>query len=97
MEERKQYSKDYYLRNKDNYTEKYWCGVCSGIFTMPNRSNHFKTEKHIKGEFYEALENKLEEHQLQLGLVCHSRCHFFGLPLLKRSVIVLQSTAERFV
>ena len=61
MSLRQQYYKDYYENNKTRIGMKYCCGVCNGIYTLPNRSNHFKTEKHTKGVLYEALEEVIIE------------------------------------
>ena len=90
MSLRQQYYKDYYENNKARICEKYWCGVCNGIYTLPNRSNHFKTEKHSKGKLYEAIEKVIEKQQSSAGLVCNSQCKsFVGIPFYKRSVIFM--------
>ena len=57
---------------------------------MPNRANHVKTGKHMKGVFYEALEWEMEKDHRKMGLVCHSDCAYFGIPIYKRSLICVE-------
>ena len=91
MSLRQQYYKDYYENNKQRICERYWCAICNGIYTLPNRSNHFKTEKHFKGVLYEALEDVIESRQASAGLVCVRKCNLVGIPFYKRSVIFVST------
>ena len=87
---RQRYNETYYRRHKAHLNEKYWCSICGGLFTMPNRANHVKTGKHMKGVFYEALEWEMEKDHRKMGLVCHSDCAYFGIPIYKRSLICVE-------
>lgn len=62
---RRIYNQTYYCRHRDRFVEKFWCATCNGFFTLPNRSNHFKTTKHHdamvdEGE-WEAERERMEE------------------------------------
>ncbi len=57
---------------------------------MPNRANHLKTGKHMKGVFYEAIEKEIDLEHRKMGLVCHSDCAYFGIPIHKRSRIYVE-------
>lgn len=47
----KEYMRDYYLKNKDNYKGKYnkefYCEHCNCTMKMKHRSRHLKTKKHL--------------------------------------------------
>ena len=87
---RQRYNDTYYRRHKKHLNEKYWCATCGGFFTMPNKSNHLKTGKHMRGVFNEAVEMEMEVEHRKMGLVCHSDCHYIGLPIYKRSLIYIE-------
>ena len=91
---RQRYNDTYYRRHKNRLNEKYWCATCGGFFTMPNRSNHLKTGKHMMGVFNEAIERDMEVEHRKRGLVCHSECSYFGIPIYKRSVIYIKKVDE---
>ena len=87
---RQRYNDTYYRRHKKHLNEKYWCATCGGFFTMPNKSNHLKTGKHMRGVFNEAVEMEMEVVHRKMGLVCNSDCHYIGLPIYKRSLIYIE-------
>jgi len=87
---RKRYNETYYRRHKAKLNETYWCATCGGFFSMPNRSNHLKTGKHMRGVFEEAVEREMEVEHRKMGLVCHSDCAYFAVPIYKRSLIYVE-------
>tara|TARA_R110002096_G_scaffold76777_7_gene181246 strand:+ start:1688 stop:2245 length:558 start_codon:yes stop_codon:yes gene_type:complete len=47
VDKAREYKKKYYLDNLDKFKEKFNCD-CGGVYTMPGKSQHLKTQKHIK-------------------------------------------------
>lgn len=41
------YNKKYYTSHKENYKTKYKCDICNVEILQSNKSNHFKSMKHI--------------------------------------------------
>jgi len=46
MNDRKQYFKDYFEKNKDKLNEDFICDDCGGKYKKMSKANHFKTKKH---------------------------------------------------
>jgi len=55
------YNKDYTKENAATINEQFICCDCPGRYTHKNKSQHFKSQKHIK-----ALKLKLEQQQKQI-------------------------------
>ena len=87
---RQRYNETYYRRHKKQLNEKYWCATCGGSLSMPNRSNHLRTGKHMLGVFNEAMEREMEKEHRKMGLVCHSDCTYFAVPIYQRSRIYVE-------
>ena len=87
---RQRYNDTYYRRHKKQINEKYWCATCGGSLSMPNKSNHLRTGKHMRGVFNEAMEREMEKEHRKMGLVCHSDCTYFAIPIYKRSRIYVE-------
>ena len=50
LDHKREYNRLYYLQNKAKLNERFWCQICNGTFTTPNKASHFSTKKHIRGE-----------------------------------------------
>jgi hypothetical protein len=48
----------------------------------------------MMGVFNEAIERDMEVEHKKRGLVCHSECSYFGIPIYKRSVIYIKKVDE---
>lgn len=46
IEKAKQFRKQYYLNNPNKFKDKFNCD-CGGVYTMPSKSQHLKTQKHM--------------------------------------------------
>jgi len=49
-DKRKMYNKRFYENNKDRLLDTLWCATCHGTFNYYNKSNHFRTLKHVAAE-----------------------------------------------
>ena len=43
---RKQYFKDYFIKNKEKLTENFFCEECGGKYKKMGIAHHIKTKKH---------------------------------------------------
>lgn len=62
-EKHKQYCKEYYLKNKEEWTKKKICEVCGGSYARNTKTQHFKSRLHIiaeKEKKINDLENKID-------------------------------------
>ena len=87
---RQRYNDTYYRRHKATLNETLWCATCGGFFSAPNKSNHLKTGKHMRGVFNEVMEREMEKEHRKMGLVCHSDCAYFSVPIYQRSRIYVE-------
>ena len=78
------------VATKPHSTKPFGATTCGGFFSTPNRSNHLKTGKHMRGVFKEVMEREMEKEHRKMGLVCHSDCAYFAVPIYQRSRIYVE-------
>ena len=59
-QDRKQYFKDYFDKNKDKLNEDFICPFCGGKYKYMSKTNHYKTKKHINSLLIQKLQKDNE-------------------------------------
>lgn len=69
IEYKKEYMKEYRIKNKDKLREYIKCEVCDSYYKRENKTHHLKTKKHITNELLKRKMDQVQELQNKINQV----------------------------